>query len=956
MIGLTAAGYIAQPERALLDLRFAWCSRFTPSPSDRIVHIDIDDNALRTQRWPWPRRDLAKVVDELNRAGAKVIAFDLLFDDPQPPDLAPAEPIDNPQADDQPLLSYRVFDDQQLARSIQQAGNVLVPVNIRLEGGTGQTPIARRAIELLTDQPALTAEQIIQQMQLKGDEARHLRETYSSLFRQAMRRRLDELATGPTGLPPFADTRAKLLGFIPATVSDHPKLALVRQEYDRLRSTLVLSERLPSVDAAPFAPGGESTTLSPPVPLLAEAAATTGFVTYDEDADAALRSVPVFLAHHRRLYPHFALAVACAYLGVPVDQLDIEADRLIIPATAQPGGGRDGARQLPLLNARPGDGWRVRQGRLMITWPSNARRWEQLYAPEGPYAAGHISIGAIIETDRLLQAVAHNQTTADNQLIGLVEQFQDTMLESMLPVKAAEQLRSAQAIFSRPAPPDELRAHADQQRKSARDQIHSAARVLLAELGDDPQSLDQGSRRVHQFVTQQLDRYQLALDAAEAGLDEVEQFRDMLGRKVNGRICLIGWTATGALADFLPTALHGKCPGVVIHGAVVNAILTRHFVNRLPLWIDLLVVGLAGLAATWITSRLAPIRALLIIAMGLVGYLLVNGYILFDWADTQVAAASPLMTAIAAWIVVTVHRLVMEQRQRLRITRQFKNYVSPDLVQLLVDDPSMIKTGRHELTCMFSDIAGFTTVSEKLGPEQTIALLNEYLSAMTQLIMEGRGTVNKYLGDGLMAFWGAPLDDNDHALHCCDSALRCVEALGQLADDPRFADLPRLFMRVGIASGPMMVGDCGAPPQRSDYTVIGDTVNLASRLEGANKALGTQILLSSRAAELVSEQMLSRVVGRIVVVGRSQGETVHELLARHGQAGDDQRELAQVTTQAVEAYFAGQFEQCREVFQQIVNRFGPSRLAELYIQNSQYHLQQRTQPDDHDGLIVLSEK
>lgn len=956
VVGLTAAGYLAQPERALLDLRFAWCSRFTPPPSDRIVHIDIDDNALRTQRWPWPRRDLARVVDQLHQAGAKVIAFDLLFDDPQPPDLAPLDSTEDSTEADQPLLSYRVYDDQQFARAIRDAGNVLLPVNLRLADSAGPTSVAQSAIDLLADEPALTIEQLIGRMGLTSDQARRIRDTYASLFRRAMRDRLKPLTDGSARVPSFDEVRAELLGFIPASVSDHPKLSLLRQEYDRMRSAVALGQRLPRVSAAPFRPGGESTTLAPPVPVLARAAATSGFVTYDEDADATLRSVPLWLAHRDRLYPHFALAVACAYLDVPLDQVDIQADHVVIPPANAEDGPTTAPRRLPLLSARPGDRWRVRDGRLMITWPTNARQWAQLYDPDGPHAAGHISIGAIIETDRLLEAVAHNQATADAQLIGLARQFKGTMLESMFPDEPVEQLRQAARTLGRPDPPEDLLADARAQRESARSQLLNAARSLLDELGDDPQALDEGSRRVHEFVIRQMDRYQQAVDAARAGLDQVNQFRDTLGEKVNGRICLVGWTATGALADFLPTSLHGKCPGVVIHGAVVNAILTRHFMDRVPLWVDLLVIGLAGVGATWITGRYPPVRALLIIAVGLAGYLLINGFVLFDWADTQVAAASPLMAGAAAWIIVTVYRLVLEQRQRLRITRQFKNYVSPDLVQLLVDNPSMIKTGRHELTCMFSDIAGFTSVSEKLGPEQTIALLNEYLRAMTQLIMEGRGTVNKYLGDGLMAFWGAPLDDDEHALHCCDSALRCVEALDQLADDKRFADLPRLFMRVGIATGPMMVGDCGAPPQRSDYTVIGDTVNLASRLEGANKALGTQILLSDRAAELIRDQMLSRVVGRIVVVGRASGETVHELLARRDQATEQHQALAQATTEAVQAYFDGQFEKCRDLFQQIIDRFGTSQLADLYIEQSQHHLQQGTRPEDHDGSIVLSEK
>ena len=313
--------------------------------------------------------------------------------------------------------------------------------------------------------------------------------------------------------------------------------------------------------------------------------------------------------------------------------------------------------------------------------------------------------------------------------------------------------------------------------------------------------------------------------------------RAELREKVSGKICLVGWTATGSITDKIHTALHPDTPGVVGHGAVINQILTGHYLTRVSVWVDVLVIFLLGAGVTLITSWMPPVRALVVSTVIGTVYVLLNGVALFDYGNTVVAIAGPSVAGMAAWMSVTVYRLVREQRERARITKQFKNYVSKDLVDLLVADPMLIKQGRHELTCMFCDIAGFTKVSEQLGPEEIIELLNRYLRVMTHRIMDGRGTVNKYMGDCIMAFWGAPLDDDTHTLNACRSVMSCFDAMRELEKDPFFQKLPKLTIRFGLATGPMMVGDCGAPPDRSDYTVIGDTVNLASRLGVGQQAV-----------------------------------------------------------------------------------------------------------------------
>ena len=215
--------------------------------------------------------------------------------------------------------------------------------------------------------------------------------------------------------------------------------------------------------------------------------------------------------------------------------------------------------------------------------------------------------------------------------------------------------------------------------------------------------------------------------------------------------------------------------------------------------------------------------------------------------------------------------------------------------------------------------------------------------------------MNKFLGDGIMAVWGAFTTESDeHAENACRAALACVRRLDKLNGQPDFQDLPKLAMRIGIATGVVTVGDCGAPPDLRDYTVIGDNANLAARLESANKQFGTKILINGRTREMIPADLITRPLGKIAVVGQQVGTEVHELIASNGEETPEQRDLVDRTTRAVTLFGAGEFEDSRREWREIASTHGDSPLVDLYLAQIEGQLDEPAEA--FDGVVRLTSK
>lgn len=417
---------------------------------------------------------------------------------------------------------------------------------------------------------------------------------------------------------------------------------------------------------------------------------------------------------------------------------------------------------------------------------------------------------------------------------------------------------------------------------------------------------------------------------------------------------LIGFTAPG-LYDLKPTPLSPIYPGVEIQATLLDNLLSRDYLVPLGKGTaGLLTLGLG--VATALTVLLAP--ALWLTLLSLAGYLTLIAalaVLLFGqglWWD----AVPPLLAVVFAFGISAAYSYSTEGRQKRAIRRMFAHYMSELLIEELVKHPEKLRLGgeRREVTVFFSDLAGFTGISERLGPEALVALLNDYLSQMTDIILAHGGIIDKYEGDAIMAFWGAPVSQPDHAARACLAALEQQRQLETMRKRWQGQHLPLLRARLGINTGEAIVGNLGSRT-RFDFTVIGDAVNLASRLEGANKIYGTTILISETTARQAATQVELREIDLITVKGRAAPVRIYEVLGVKGQVSPEVLQARDLFDQGLALYRQQQWNQAQALFQQLLalrSEDGPTR---VFLARCQQLAGQETSPC-WDGVYRLTSK
>lgn len=419
-------------------------------------------------------------------------------------------------------------------------------------------------------------------------------------------------------------------------------------------------------------------------------------------------------------------------------------------------------------------------------------------------------------------------------------------------------------------------------------------------------------------------------------------------QRFSGARVFFGFSAPG-LFDLRPTPLGGATPGVAVHATILDNLLTDSFMRTpgdLAVVIIVLVLAVAaavpasvsvksGMIALWYFLFL-PAPMLLGFAAYLPGY----------W----IPVVAPTAGVILALVGAGAASYAVEGKQKRFIKSAFQQYLSPDVIEDLLSDPKRLSLGgeRRVLSIFFSDLQGFTGISEKLSPEALTSLLNEYLSAMTDIIHEEGGTVDKYEGDAIIAFWNAPLVQENHPVRAVRAALRCQQALAELR--PAFATSTgaELYMRIGMNTGAAVVGNMGSRT-RFDYTMLGDAVNLAARLEGVNKQFDTYTMISEATASELSDEFRCRELGRVGVVGRSAPVVVFEpCFAEQYSAAAD---LLETFHRALLLYYQGSFEEAARLFESISSEDRPSaRYSE------RCRTLQREPPHDWDGVWVMGSK
>jgi len=371
---------------------------------------------------------------------------------------------------------------------------------------------------------------------------------------------------------------------------------------------------------------------------------------------------------------------------------------------------------------------------------------------------------------------------------------------------------------------------------------------------------------------------------AEPGGYEYISFSDVYNKSIpasyfEGKIVLIGVTSPLEHDDYVVPISNQAMPGVEIHANLVQSIIWQDYLYYQG---DVSAIGVIFLFALLTGILLFRFRihiATALLAVLAIAYIFFTIYT-FD-SGIIMNVIYPLLSIILVYIALVVTYYLTEERSRKWITSVFGKYVSPVVIDNLIKNPDKINLGgeKRNITIFFSDIRGFTSISEKLEPEELVRLLNDYLTEMTSIIIKNQGLVDKFMGDAIMAFWGAPLDQPDHAEMACLSSLEMMDKLRELQKKWKKEGIPSFDIGIGLNSGDAIVGNMGSS-NRFDYTAMGDNVNIASRLEGLNKIYGTNIIISENTYKIIKDKFKTRKLDTVKVKGKKKPIVIYELLSR----------------------------------------------------------------------------
>lgn len=433
--------------------------------------------------------------------------------------------------------------------------------------------------------------------------------------------------------------------------------------------------------------------------------------------------------------------------------------------------------------------------------------------------------------------------------------------------------------------------------------------------------------------------------------DDIQNGREpvLLPEDFEGCPIYIAYYAPG-LFDICSSPVSQVYPGVGVHITQLENIYENSFVHSTPKWVELIYLLLLCLVTygiiDWekrLKNRSWGIVLSVFLFVIFVSFITSLSFVLF-----RLSVWMPLISGLFAVLICFMSQMVYayttEGRQKKFIKNAFSQYLSPTVIDQIVSNPEKLKLGGEKrcISIYFSDIQGFTTISEHLSPEQLTEVLNKYLSEMTDIIIESGGTIDKYEGDAIIAFWNAPVDQNDHAKRALEIAIKNQKRLEELRNELEKLCGKKIYQRIGINTGDAVVGNMGSS-KRFDYTMLGDNVNLASRLEGLNKQFGTYLMCSKSTKEMAQAQgchLNFRELGKVVVVGRNEAVTVYEPMLTADFVA--KKDIYDKFDLALKEFYAGNLSAAIEKFKSIESK-DPAALK--YVERCKF-IQEKNLPAD----------
>ncbi|HPF41802.1 MAG TPA: CHASE2 domain-containing protein [Phycisphaerae bacterium] len=991
-------------DRELYDLRVRNFN--TIEPDDRIVHVDIDDGALdEVGRWPWRRQKIADLLGLINEMGARYILVDLLISEPEIPyyddaGLDPDRDIDPDMAivgrEDPPI----VMADQEFARVVREAGNVIMAVQTKARPPGAARTLQERLTTLLRETPTISEADARSALGLSSSSLRNdtfavawlecrLIDALSADFRMdseslakavsADRHEVDPIIAGAkreaarvwierlfTSNPDLtlADAREAIFGDRTARVnSDDQDIRKAYRAYLGLRDVVARLSTADNVD------DGALSSASSIVPILhpiSAAVLDVAAVDFSADPDGIVRRVPLLETCDGKVVPHLGLAGAAHILGLDISKTTTPSNRLMrIPRKD------GGAVEVPL------DG----HGAMIIPWTRTGPRWLE----GGDFR--HITAAALIEIvdnrrkmedneKRLMYAWAEvvasvkppveltNQTTGETTQVPPDARYIEKVRElnaKRLALKEAPEADAA-ALAAEVAA---LEAAIDREQRGAAEGLRMLAPgyadLTEAELAEDESLRKEAERILHGVST--LDGMIPRLKAANERISEkIDSLIARIKPALRERFVFLGFAAT-AQGDIVATPISAQTNGVMCHANVLNAFLQNRFITPASSSMEWPACLLAGAIVGWWTSARTPRFALSATLLLVAGIVAIGCVLLFELCDYWYVLAPFVIVLLICWASVTLFRQLTAERDKRLFRAQLSQYTSPAIASRIAESPDAAEAFKRvqtrDITCYFSDLAGFTTISEREDAELVQHVLNVYLERMSVAIWRRRGLINKFMGDGIMAFFNSSVDPlDDHARIACETALDTLSELEtlkrEMAGDPAANIFQQLELRMGLAVGDCKNGDMGSE-LKADYTVIGDVVNLAARLEPANKVFGTRIMISGPLHDRVAGDYDVRYLAELQVKGKKKTVPVYELIGRRGSMDDDERAYVERFEAGVALYKTRKWDECIVHFTRMLARRPDDLGAGRYIDACQ-EMKAFAPEDDWAGALELKEK
>jgi adenylate cyclase len=742
---------------------------------------------------------------------------------------------------------------------------------------------------------------------------------------------------------------------------------------DKVLALQMIRERSPRLvvdaEASTLARG---TDFDPPLRSLREAARDFAYAQTVTDIDGARRRYPIVYQYQDVVFPSMALAMACDILEVPITAVEIDPGEHVRLPQARLSDGSVRDLEIPIdafgnMNVN----WAGRWGDTFNHYPHMTlrRAWSRLERQSLLDEMKRLvsQDPALANPRNLLGALTRPGHTDRDAIIGVLRVFLQTSgIETALmqdPDLTARSFWESKGV----AEPGEnqillfehmQRTH-EVATRIATDPDLSTADLQAARPDDDPVLVEQSAF----FVRASLEDGVLPASSRPLYFFPYERYQPRMGRSasvtpddVAGKVLFYGLTAPGT-TDLSVTPVEGNYPMVGIYPNVLNTILQDIFIRRMPAWTDALLIIALGVLLSLVIPGLRVLTGAALI-VGLVVLYGLLAFLSFTHAGLWLEIVAPLMTLVIGYLALTIYGYVVKEKEKEFVEGAFGHYLSPAVVNEIMNNPGMVdQLGGEErvMTAFFSDMASFSGISECLTPVELVTFINEYLSEMCAIVEDYGGTIDKFEGDAILAFYGAPVYYEDHAvrgcLACVDQQKRLVEMrdrwdrdnslpapLQQLRE--RWEGQGRIFaqVRMGLTAGPMVVGNMGSA-SRTDYTMMGDTVNLAARFESGQKVYGTGIMVNEMIYEAVKDMVESRRLDVIMVVGKEEPVTAYEILERKGNLPQIKQDVLELYDRGLEFYDRFEFAEAKLLFEQALGVDATDGPAALYVDRCEDYIE-----------------